>query len=146
MPVIHFTVADGLQTAVVENGSYPCMMISCEGPKASGSGKSNHYFAEIQISDGKYKGKVKKITFNTGINEMFAPSGSMQMEPHTKLQIIEAAIGNFKFIPKDFDLDTDNLLNKPFEAQWVTATTDGQLYNNVTNFFPVGTAAKQPAF
>jgi hypothetical protein len=145
MAVIHFTPADALQTQIVEAGIYPSMMIKCEGPKASSSGKSNNYYAEIQIVDGKYKGKVKKITFNTGVDDMFAP-GSMQMEPFAKLLVMNAAIKNAKVEVADVSLDTDDLLNKPFESQWVVSTVEGQLHNNVTNFFPLGTAVKQPGW
>lgn len=145
MPVIRFVAADALQTTTVENGIYPSQIVKIEGPKASGSGKSNSIYVDIQITEGKYKGKVKTVAFNDGIKDMFAP-GSMQMEPQSKLLLVDSAISGRKVEAVDYQLDTDNLMNKPFDSQWVVATEEGQLHNHVTNFFPAGYGARQPSF
>ena len=143
MAVIHFTDADKMQTTIIEAGIYPSMVTKLEGPTKSGSGKSNNYFCDIMITDGKYKGKTRTIVFNTESNN---PSllGTMQFFPVSHMLLLWAAINNTK--PESVDVDTDELMQKPFDAAWAVATVDGSLLNTITAFYPKGYGAQAPAF
>ena len=145
MAVIQFTPADALQTTLVEAGVYPSKISKIEGPKASSSGKSNNYFVNIQITDGKYKGKERTIVMNSETN---SPSllGEMQFYPDSFFLTLEAAIKNKKVEAIAQALDTDTLIDQPFDAQWAVATVEGRLINTIVAFYPAGYAAKAPAF
>ena len=145
MAVINFTAADALQTVVVEVGVYPSQIVKIEGPKASSSGKSVNYFVDVAITDGKYKGKERTIVFNSESNNA-SLLGEMQFYPQAYFLQVDAAINNKKVEAKDYPLDTDTLVNAPFEAKWGVATVDGRLINTIDAFYPVGYSASAPAF
>jgi len=142
MAVIQFTPADALQTTIVEAGNYPCVITSIT-TKPSSSQKSVHHIAEFQITDGKYKGKERTVFFNSEANDLFAPGG-MLMLPQASLLDVDAAIRNIKKEPSFVNLDTDDLIGKPFECQWTVATFEGRLYNHIVNFFPSGYSKNNP--
>src|ERR1035437_8177142 len=119
MAIINFTPADAMQTIVVETDYYPTQIIKLEGPTKSSSGKSFNYFADFAITDGKYKGKERTIIFNTESNE---------------------AINNKKIEAVNFALDTDTLVMKPFDAQWVATISEGKAVNQIVSFHPTGYA------
>lgn len=145
MPVIHFTPADALQTKVVEANIYPSEVSSIDGPKKSGSGKSNNYFVDISITEGPYKGKTRTIVFNT---ETKSPSllGEAQFYPDCYFLELDAAINGTKVEAIDKDLDTDTLLHKPLDVAWGVATVEGRLINIIVSFHPKGYGAAAPAF
>ena len=143
MAIITFTDADAMQTTVVEPGIYPSQVTKIEGPKASKSGKSNHYFVDIQISDGKFKGKEVTVSFNTETN---SPSilGDMKFFPVSYLLQLDIAINVGE--RKGRQLDTENLLFKSFDSQWTVQTVEGRLVNDIVAFHPAGYGATAPSF
>lgn len=145
MPIIHFTAADALQTKVIEKGIYPSEVTKIVGPQKSSSGKSYTYFVDIAITDGEFKGKTRTLAFNT---ETSSPStlGEMQYYPDCYLLQLNSAITGLEVVAEDFQLNTDDLLHQPFDAQWDQATNEGHLFNIVINFYPSGYAASAPAF
>jgi hypothetical protein len=145
MAVINFTPADALQTTTVQPGIYPTEVSQLVGPKASKSGKSNSYFVDIRIVGGQYKGKEKTIVFNTETN---SPSllGDMKYFPIAYLLQLDAAINGHKAEAVDYQMDTDNLLLKPFDSQWIVATVEGNLVNDVVAFHPAGYGTSAPTF
>ena len=145
MAVIQFTAADALQTTTVTPGIYPSEISKIEGPKASKSGKSNHYFVDIRITDGQYKGKEITVSFNTETN---SPSllGDMKFFPVSYLLQVDAAINGKAVEAKDYQMDTDTLVNQPFDTQWSVATVEGRLVNDVVAFFKAGYGATAPSF
>ena len=146
MPIIHFTPADALQTKVVQPAIYKCEVSDFQGPKKSSSGKSLHYFADIMITDGEWKGKTRTIVFNT---ETSSPSllGEMQFYPVSYLLQLQAAVeGKDDVDAIEQDLDTDSLLHSPFDCAWGTATVEGRLINVINSFHPAGYGESVPAF
>lgn len=145
MAVIHFVPADALQTKVVEAAIYPCEVSKIEGPTKSTSGKSTSFFVDITIVDGPYAGKTRTIVFNTGTK---SPSllGEQQYYPQSYLLQLDAAIKNIEVVPRDYALDTDELLNQPFDAAWGIATVEGHMINIIVSFHPSGYGASAPAF
>lgn len=145
MPIINFTPADALQTTVVEEGIYPCVISRIEGPNKSSSGKSFSYVVDIQITDGKYKGKERTIMFNTETKSA-SILGDMQFYPDAYFLVVDAAIRNAKVEAVNKSLDTDDLLDKPFDCQWGIHLAEGRPINVILNFYPSGYAASAPAF
>lgn len=145
MSIIRFTPADALQTRVIEAGVYPCQVTKIEGPKASKSGKSNSYFVDFQVTEGKYKGKEKTIVFNT---ETSSPSllGDMKFFPVGYLLQVDAAANGRDIEAVDYELDTDNLLFHPLDVQWIVVTVEGALANDIVGFLPPGAGANAPSF
>lgn len=144
MPVINFAPADFLQTKVVEVATYPTVVSKIEGPNKSNSGKSYNYFLDLQISDGKYKGKTRTVCFNT---EGSSPSllGEMQFFPVSYLLLLAQAQGLVGEEPGNFQLDTDQLIDKPMMADWGVAPVEGRLVNIINGFHPANYDVK-PAF
>ncbi len=145
MAVIHFTSADALATTVVPADIYPSEITQITGPTKSASGKSVNYFVDIQIVDGKYKGKTRTVIFNSESNNI-AMMGEMQFFPDSYLLMVDAAINGREIKAEDYALDTDSLLHKPFDANWGVATVDGHIVNVVNSFHPKGYKAQGPAF
>lgn len=146
MAIINFNEGDALQTVTVENGTYLCRFTKIEGPKASSSGKSNSFYATIQIiQDGKYKGKEKEVVFNTGTR---SPSllGDLKYFPHTALLEVNAAVQNKKVEVANINVDTDSLLDKPLAVVWAVTTVEGKLVNEIISFLPAGSEKAQAAF
>lgn len=145
MPVLSFTPADALQTVLVEPGTYTAE-ISLIDTKASKSAKSVNYFTDIQIvQDGKYKSKELRITLNTETTQA-SLLGTMQFFPDNTFLIIDAAIRNAKVEAVNKQLDTDDLLHKPFDVVIGVATVDGILINTINGFLPAGSGAAQPGW
>jgi hypothetical protein len=141
MAVIRFTDSDVLATVVVNTGIYPAQAVKYEGPKASQSGKSNNYFMNFQITDGKYKNKEFTICFNTGINDLMPESN---LYPHVYLLNLQSAIE--KQAKHAGDLDLDQLLHKPFDISVVATIIEGVPKNMINGFHPAGYGAQGPAF
>ena len=145
MAVIQFTAADALQTVVVKPGIYPSVVSKIEGPKASKSGKSNHYFVDFRITDGEYKGKEKTVSFNTETNS-HSLLCDMPFFPISSMLQLDAAISGRDVMAEDYSLDTDNLLDKPFDCQWTAQTVEGSIVNDIVGFFKAGYGASAPSF
>jgi hypothetical protein len=145
MPVIHFNASDALQTTVVAADIYPSEVTQITGPTKSQSGKSVNLFFDITICEGKYKGKTRTITFSTGSNSVNL-MGDMQFFPQAYLLMLDAAISGREVKPEDYNLDTDTLLHKPFDASWGVTTVDGHMVNVINSFHPRGYGSSGPAF
>ena|SRR5438552_1782613 len=145
MAVIKFTSADAMQTTVVQPGIYPCEISEMEGPKASKSGGSNHYWTTFRVTDGKYKSKEITVSFNT---ETRSPSllGDMKFFPISSLLEVDSAISGRVITPEDYQLDTDNLKGQALDVQWAVQTVEGRLVNDIVAFYHKGYAAAAPAF
>jgi len=145
MSVIRFTAADALQTKVIEAGFYPSQVTKIEGPKASKSGKSQTYFIDIEITEGPYKGKAKTLSFNSSTS---SPSllGDAKFYPLSYMLQVDAAITGREIVPEDFELDTEEIINKPFETQWVIVTVEGRPINDIIGFFTSGYGKDAPSF
>lgn len=145
MAVINFTPADALHTTVVPAGIYPSQIVKIDGPRPSKSGKSVGFYVDIQITDGPYNGKEKTIAFNSEMDS-YSLLGDMQFYPQSSLLLIDAAINNKKVEPVNYALDTDDLVMKPFDAQWGVETVEGRLINTILNFYPEGYGKSVPTF
>lgn len=145
MAVIHFTPADALQTTVVEANVYPSEITRIEGPTKSSSGKSVNYTVDVQITEGKYKGKKRTIMFNSESNNI-SMLGDMQFFPQSYFLIVDAAINGREVVAEEYALDLDNLQHKAFDAAWNIATVDGHMVNTITSFHPKGYSAKPVPF
>lgn len=145
MAVIRFTPADALQTTIVKPGIYPTVISKIEGPKASKSGKSNHFFTDLRITDGPYKGKEVTVSFNTETN---SPSllGDMKFFPTSSFLAVDSAINGREIKAEDYQLDTDLLIDKAFDTQWAVVTVEGHLVNDIVAFHPAGYGATAPKF
>ena len=145
MPVISFTDADKLAGKVIsEKGNYPVQITEIDGPTASKSGKSVSFFVTIAVTAGKYMNKELRIALNTESTNS-SILGSMQWFPHNTFLKIAAAIKKIKFDDVLLDLDTDELLNKPFEVtiDVMPNAETGELMNVITAFLPAGAGAEK---
>jgi hypothetical protein len=145
MPIIQFNESEFMQNKVIEAGIYPSEVTKIDGPKASSSGKSNHYFVTIAVTDGKYKGKEVTAIFNSEAKTIQMWGEAMSYPTFYFLLINDAIKGKETPMGK-VSLDVEELLHKPFDAQWTVSTVEGRLVNTVSAFFPKGYAAKAPAF
>lgn len=145
MAVIHFTPADALQTTVVPADVYPSEVTKIEGPKRSSSDKSNNYFVDIAVVEGKYKGKTRTVIFNSESNNI-SMLGDMQFFPEAYFLILDSAINGREVKPEDYAFDTESVLHKPFDASWGVATVDGHIVNVINSFHPRGYKATGPSF
>lgn len=144
MAVIKFTDADIMQSTTVQPGIYPSEISKIE-LKAAKSGKSNNYWTDIRITDGPYKGKEITILFNTESNPPGALLGDLKVFPTSAFTLIHAAILGRPVVVGD-EFDTDTCVGLPFDSQWVVATVDGRLVNDVVAFFKSGYGATAPSF
>ena len=137
MALIKFTPADFLASKVIEAGNYQSQITRIEGPIQSKTGKSIHYFTDIEIIDGPYKGKARTIVFNSVTN---SPSvlGEAQFFPQTHLQLLDEAINGTDQTPREYILDTDSLLHKPFTATWGIGVNEGRAFNVINAFHKQG--------
>ena len=145
MAVIRFTAADALQTTTVPADIYPSEITQITGPTKSGSGKSTHFFVDIAITDGRFKGKTRTVIFNSGTNNI-SMLGDMQFFPQAYFLIVDSAITGREVKPEEFDLDTEALVHKPFDAAWGVMTVDGHIVNVINSFHPAGYKSSAPAF
>lgn len=145
MAVIHFTAADALQTTVVAANIYPTQISKIDGPKKSTSGKSVNYLVDFEIIEGPYKGKTRTVMFNSENNNI-SMLGDMQFFPTAYFLNLDSAITGREVKPEEYQLDTDELLHKPFDAAWGVQTVDGHLVNVVNSFHPRGYGSSAPAF
>jgi hypothetical protein len=145
VPIIHFSASDALQTTVVPADIYPSQITQIVGPTKSSSGKSTNMFVDIEIIDGKYKGKTRTIIFNSESNNV-AMMGDAQFFPQAYMLSLDSAITGREVKAEDYALDTDLLLHKPFDASWGVTTVDGHMVNTINSFHPRGYGASAPAF
>lgn len=145
MAIIRFSASDVLQTKTVEANIYPSEITKIEGPSASASGKSVNYVVDIMITEGKYKGKTRTVMFSSGVSN---PTllGSMQFFPQQTFIELDTAITGDEHKPEDFELNTESLINKPFEAAWGIGTVDGHMTNVINGFHPRGFSKKPLPF
>src|SRR5215472_9782885 len=145
MPIIAFTAADALQTTVVPANIYPSQVVSIAGPKNSSSGKSVNYFVDIEITEGKYKGKTRTVIFNSESSNANL-MGDMQFFPQSDFLMLDSVINGRDIEPKDYAFDTDSILHKPFDAAWGVETVNGHLVNVINSFHTKGYGAQAPGF
>ena len=140
MPVIRFTDADRLASTVMEKGSARAILAALDAQPAK-SQNSINYWATFKIVDGPYMGKELKCCFNTK-TEIASLLGTMKFFPASDLMKIRAAVDGIPFNKVDWtvELVTEDLLNKPLDLIYDTATVDGDLINVITNFVPPGKA------
>ena len=137
MAVIRFTDADKLAGKTMEKGGYPLIISEIEGPKASASQKSVSYFVTFRVAAGKFMGKELKTAFNSETRDR-SVLGTMQWFPTRDFMLIAAAQQGKTLDEVDMELDTDALLNKPFDSIVDVATADGNLINVILSFLPAG--------
>jgi hypothetical protein len=138
MPIIQFTAADALQTAMVDAGIYPMQITEIDGPKTSKSEKSINFFTTFRIVDGSFAGKEFTICFNSAVNQA-SVLGTMQFVPLSTFLQIEAAVKKQKIqVAARPDFDTDALLNQTIDVQVAVDTVDGKLVNTLVGFLPAG--------
>lgn len=147
MPVISFTDGDFLAGKLLDKGNYPVQITEIDGPTASKSGKSVSFFVTIAVTAGKFMNKELRIALNTE-TENSSILGSMQWYPHNIFLKITAAIKKIsldELQKQGKDLDTDGLLNQPFEisADCVPNAETGELMNVITAFLPAGAGAEK---
>lgn len=142
MPVIQFTEADKLAGRLMDKGPATVQITEIDGPRASQSQKSVNFFVTLQVTSGKFQSKEFSICINSETKE---PSllGTMQFYPQVTFAKISAAIQNVKFDDLPIgSIDTDALLNKPFDVIIGQETVTGNIINTVgSSFYPAGTAA-----
>jgi hypothetical protein len=115
--------------------------------KASKSGKSINYWVDFKLIEGPYTGKILSCCFNSE-TENASLLGTLKFFPSSDLMKVKAAVNHVKFNDLDFDepLDTDELLDKPFDLLWDVMPVDGDLLNVIIGFLPLGTVQAAPAF
>lgn len=146
MAVIQFTESDKLAGKLVEKGGYTMMMTECEA-KASKKGTSVNYWTTFRITKGDSINKELKICFNTN-TDSGSLLGSMNLMPAHALLKLSAAVNNVPFKDVDLNLDTEQLLNRNFDAivNVEPNKETGELMNVISSFFPEGKATGAPAF
>ena len=146
MPIVKLTAADAMQTKTAPSAIYRCEVSKIEGPKKSSSGKSFTYFLDVSITDGEYTNKTRTLCFNTETKSA-SLLGDQQFFPVAYFHLLNAAIeGKMEPDEVDLELDTDNLLHAPFDAQWNVQTVDGRLVNTIDAFYPAGYGQSAPGF
>lgn len=144
MPILEFNEGDRLAAAIVPDGFYKTVITKID-PQPSKSGKSINFWVDITIQDGQYQGKEKRLCFNT---ETSSPSvlGDMQFIPHNKFLEVQAAVLNMPYDQVPLRVNTDDLIDKPFDAKWTKGVFNGIVMNTVDSFLPAGkgAAAKAP--
>ena len=135
--IIKLTESDRLIGTLVETNYYPMVVTKFNDPKPSKSGKSLTTFVDLQIADGKFKGKELTVAFNT---ETTSPSvlGSMHWMPIGFLYNLAAAVLNIPIGQVPTDIDTDLLVAKVFDGRIEKTISDGTPINVVTAFLPAG--------
>ena len=146
MAVIQFTEADKLASRIMEKGAERAVLSELE-QKVSSSQKSVNFWATFKIINGPFMGKELKCCFNTETSEA-SLLGTMKFFPHSALMKVKAAVDNVKFESLDFSqpLDTDTIMNKPFDITFDTVAVEGDLINVITGFLPAGKATVQIPF
>lgn len=137
MAVIRFTESDKLAGKIIEKGYYPAVLTKLEGPQASASKKSINYFGTFRIIKGSFMNKEFDIAFSSGSNSS-SILGTMQWTTHRDLMKVEAAALNVKYDDVPLDLDTDTIIDKPLTISVDTATSEGNLMNFITGWYPAG--------
>lgn len=144
MAVIQFTQADKLAAKTAEKGIYPMIITEIDGPKPSASKKSVNFFVTFKITAGDLMNKEITVAFNTETSNT-SILGTMQFTQSRDLMKVKAAIQGVSFDDVDLNLDTDELMNKPFDASVDIVNSGGALVNSIIAFFPIGTGAKAAA-
>src|SRR5579872_7285132 len=142
MPIIQLTAADKLAGTLMDKGPATVQVTEIDGPRASQSQKSVNFFVTLQVTSGKWMNKELSICVNSETKD---PSllGTMLFVPQLTFGKILAAVRKVKFedMPEG-PLDTDEILNKPFDVIIGQEIVSGNLINVVGNsFYPAGTAA-----
>lgn len=137
MPIISFTESDKLAAIPCEPGWYKAVVKTCD-MKASGSEKSINFWTEFEITtDGKFKGKEIKCSFNTKTTASSILGGT-QFRPHSDLLQLYAAINNITLAEVPLNFDTDTLLLKEFDLQVLIDAEGGIMTNHTGSFMPAG--------
>ena len=142
--ILKLTESDRLIGTLVEADYYPMVVTKFGEPGLSSSKKSTSMFVDMQISDGKFKGKELSVAFNTETNSPKVLV-SMVFMPWGFLFNLASAITNQPAEAVPTNLDTDMLVGKPFDAQISKTISDGVPVNAVMGFLPSGTGAGKGA-
>lgn len=142
MAVIQFSEADKLAGRLMDKGPTTVQVTEIDGPRASQSQKSVNFFCILRVTVGKFMGKEFSLCINSETKE---PSllGTLMFYPQLTFAKILAAIRGIKYedMPTG-NIDTDEILNKPFDVIIGQETVGGNIINVVGNsFYPAGMAA-----
>lgn len=141
MAVIQFTEADKLAGRLMDKGPATVQVTEIDGPRPSTSQKSVNFFTTLQVTKGPFMSKEFTICVNSETKD---PSllGTMQFFPMVTFAKMVAAIRNVKFDDLAVgSLDTDEVLNKPFDVIIGQEIVGGNMINTVGNsYYPAGTA------
>lgn len=142
MAVIQFSEADKLAGRLMDKGPATVQVTEIDGPRASTSQKSLNYFCTLQVTKGPYTSKEFTICINSETKD---PSllGTLMFYPQLTFAKMIAAIRGVKYedMPTG-TIDTDEVLNKPFDVIIGQETVGGNIINTVGNsFYPPGVAA-----
>ena len=138
MALLKFTESDRLASIVIPTEWYHLEVTEIDGPKESTSKKSFNFFFKVQVSDGPYAGKELSICFNTGTK---SPSvlGTQQFFPTAWMLQLAAAIQNKKLDEVSLEMDTEELIRKPFDGKIEKGIHEGVPMNTLLTFLPAGT-------
>lgn len=144
MPIIGFTASDALASKVVEASRYEMEIIEIDGPKQSKSGLNVNFFVTFRVRAGKYEGKEIKVAYSTGTTNS-GLLGDMQWAPKSDFLHIEAAINGTPINVEVHNLNTDDLMNKPFIGNIVAQPKeDGTgLVNMIVAYLPLSAGIDQ---
>ena len=136
MAIINFTEGDKLAAVTADPGFYPAVLKSLD-MKPSGSGKSINYWAEFELTDGKFKGKEIKACFNTEVNSA-SMLGGTQFRPASDMIQLKAVLDNIAVEAVPLSYDTDEMLMKAFDLQVTVDVSTGIPINGLGIFLPLG--------
>jgi len=141
LPIISFTDSDKLAAVVVDAGYYKAVVKSID-MKASKSESSTNFWTEIELTEGKNKGKELKVTFNTKTSSN-SILGDMQLRPYSDMLMLYAAIFGLELEAVPLQFDTDEMLMKEFDLQVLNTPTEngGGIMNSTGVFLPAGKAS-----
>lgn len=146
MPIIAFTPADALVTAVMPDGAYSLELTEISAPKQSASGKSLNWYGKIRVTNGEFKDKEFQISFNNAMSNS-SLLGSTMYFPFGALLQINAVLSGKEVKPESVQLDTDQLINKSFDGQIKKVINDaGNPGNLIVAFLPAGSATGPAPF
>ncbi len=149
MPIINFTPADDMIAIIInESGYYEAEIKEVDGPKTSGSGKSQNTFLRFNITDPRYAGKAISVAFSTG-SDSVKLLGNLMWMPMGMLKQVFAATQNILVKEVPAQSNTDDLQGKKLAVKVDLQTTpEHGIFNTISGFLSAGkgTAANKPAF
>lgn len=137
MAILKFNEADRLASVVVPTEWYKLEVVEIDGPKQSTSQKSFNFFVKIQVTAGPYIGKEITVIFNTATKSE-SVLGTSQFFPTSSFLKLGAAIKNLPLDQISLEMDTDELLRKPFDGKIEKGIHEGVPMNTIIQFLPAG--------